>query len=295
MDLGDATSTWEPKSQQNAKALRLFREGMDDLHGALGLLHQGSVGGMRTAGRKVSVELRKLLLDSTPLAHRVLHRPRFHPLPSREGLTGDLYENAFTLRVAPGTQDGPLPGPVAIRTWRIAVLPLHGLKFDSAEKKWIFGPLFDTQAHPIALGTWLKQRLFRVDRREYTLADTLKFIANKEAVHVDIDRDCTARDMERVHFGHTTYPHLVAIMVASYLLGRYRASYRDGGEKWDTFRGIGDLPVAENEIIGGGEFEGADIDPIGFSGEFHETGIALPEPGRIWKAVRLDEEATVQA
>ena len=36
-------------------------------------------------------------------------------------------------------------------------------------------------------------------------------------------------------------------------------------------------------------------EPMGFGGEFHETGIALPEPGRAWKAVRLEEGATVQA
>ena len=295
MDSGDAISTWEPKSQQNAKALRLFREGMDDMHSVLGLLRQGSVGGIRTAGRKVSVELRKLLFDGTPLVHRVLHRPRFHPLSNRESLTGDLYENAFTVRMAPGTRGGPLPGLVATHTWRIAVHPLHGLKFDRAEKKWIVGPLFDAQAQPMALGTWLKQRLFSVDGREYTLLDTLKFIANKEAVHVDIDRDVATRDMERVHFGHTTYPHLVAIMVASYLLEQHRASYRNDEEKWEGFFGVRDLPVADYEVIGGGEFEGADIEPMGFGGEFHDTGIALPQPGRTWKPVRLEEGATVQA
>ena len=287
---------WEPKSQLNAKALRLFRDGMDDLNDALGLLlRQGSIGQMRTVGRRVSVELRKLLFDNTPLVHRVLHRPRFHPLSDRNTLTGDLYENAFVLRIAPGTPDGPVAGLVATHTWRIAVHPLHGLKFDRVEKKWIFGPLFDVHTQPMALEPWLKQRLFSVDRREYALLDTLKFIANKEAMHVDIDRDVVAIDMERVHFGHTTYPHLVAVMVASYLLERYRASYRNDGEKWDRFLGIENLPVADYEIIGGGEFEGADIDPMGFGGEFHDTGIALPEPDRTWKAVRLKEGATVRA
>ena len=67
MDSGDAATAWNPKPQQNAKALRLFCEGMDDMHGALAMLSQGSVGEIRTVGRKVSVELRKLLFDDTPL------------------------------------------------------------------------------------------------------------------------------------------------------------------------------------------------------------------------------------
>ena len=30
-----APAVWEPKPQQNAKALRLFRDGMDEMHDAL--------------------------------------------------------------------------------------------------------------------------------------------------------------------------------------------------------------------------------------------------------------------
>ena len=291
----DAAIAWNPKPHQNAKALRLFREGMDDMHGSLGMLSRGSKGGVRTVGRKVSVELRKLLFDGTPLVHRVLHRPRFHPLFSSEGLAGDIYENEFSLRIVPGTRDGPLPGMVATRTWRVVVHPLHGLKFKRTEKKWIIGLLFDTQAQRMALNPWLKQRLFRVDGREYSLLETLKFIANTEAVHVDIEKDLFARDMERVHFGHTTYPHVVAIMVASYLLEQYKTSCEIEEEKWGRFLGSGDWEVADYELIHGWEFHGADIEPMGFGGEFHETGIQVPQPGQDWNPVQIEEEATVQA
>ena len=295
MDSGDAATAWNPKPQQNAKALRLFCEGMDDMHGALAMLSQGSVGGMRTVGRKVSVELRKLLFDGTPLVHRVLHRPRFHPLFKSESLAGDVYENEFSLQVAPGTRDGPLPQMVATRIWRVVVHPLHGLKFNRTEKKWIFGPLFDTQAQRMTLEPWLKQRLLRVDGREYSLLDTLKFIANKEAVHVDIGKEVSARDMERVHFGYTTYPHVVAIMVASYLLEQYRTGCQIEEEKWGSFLGFSDRGVADYALIGGGEFGGADIEPMGLGGEFHDTGIQVPEPSRVWNPVQIEEQAVVQA
>ena len=291
---GIAPSTWEPKPQQNAKALRLFRDGMDDMNDVLRFPPGAGVGQLRNAARKVSVELRKLLYDSTPLVHRVLHRPRFHPLWNRGRLTGDVYENVFRMQIAPGTKEGPLPGLVARRTWRITVHPLHGLKFDNEGRRWIIVPLFDTQAQPMALGSWLRQRLFCVDRREYSLHDALKFLSNKEAVHVDIEKDVQAKDMERVHFGHTTYPHLVAIMVTSYMLGQYKTSLDVQEEKWSAFVGAGS-PATEYEVIGGGEFDAVDMSPVGLDGEFHETGIGLPMPGSLWKPVRIEEGTVVHA
>ena len=89
-------------------------------------------------------------------------------------------------------------------------------------------------------------------KRVYSLGDTLKFVANKEAVHVDIDRDDQSRDMERVHFGHTTYPHFVAVLVASYVLERYRASRKESTELWGQFLGMSGEAVPEYKIIGGG-------------------------------------------
>ena len=56
-----------------------------------------SVDYIRNAGRKVSVELRKLLLDGALLVHRVLQGPRFRRLRYSSGLTGDVYENSFTM------------------------------------------------------------------------------------------------------------------------------------------------------------------------------------------------------
>ncbi|MXY52060.1 MAG: hypothetical protein F4Y86_05970 [Gammaproteobacteria bacterium] len=293
--MDDAADVWVPKGSLNAKALRLFRDGMGEINAALADLSRGAVGGLRTSGRRVSVELRKLLFDRTPLVHRVLEGPRFHPLPDKESLVGDVYENAFSLRVAPGTQAGPVPGLVATRTWSVRVCPLHGLRFEKDSKKWTFSWLFDRFGRRMRLGPWLKQRLFSVDGREYTLLDALKFLANKEAVHVDINKDVGAKDMELVHFGHTTYPHIVAVMVASYMLNEFRRSYQTAGQGWESFSGFGDSGVADYEAIGGGEFEGVDIDPMGFGGEFHETGILIPEPGKDWRPVQIEEAPTVQA
>ena len=100
--------------------------------------------------------------------------------------------------------------------------------------------------------------------------------------------------MERVHFGHTTYPQLVAVLVASYMLERYRASRTENAELWGQFLGISGEAVPEYKIICGGEFQGAGIYPPGFRGEFHETGIQLPEAGRVWSPVQIRDHATVR-
>ena len=207
-------------------------------------------------------------------------------------MTGDVYENSFTIRVAPGTGNGPHLEHLAEHTWSIEVHPLHGLRFDLQTGLWTCELLFEAQAKPLALGPWVNQRLFQVDQRVYTLGDAIKFVANKEAVHVDLGRDEQTKDMERVHFGHTTYPHLVALLVASYLLERYRASRTENGEQWGQFPSMRGEVVPEYKIISGGEFQ-ADIGLPGFGGEFHETGIQLPEPGRVWNPVEIREHATV--
>ena len=272
-DMGN--TAWRPKSQQNAKALRSFKDAMNDI-GDVVDLEAGpglSVDYIRNAGRKVSVALRKLILDGAPLIHRVLQGARFQPLRDRGGLTGDVYENSCLLRIAPGTKDRRLLAPAAERTWSVTVHPLHGLRFDSQTKLWHFERLFDAQAKPLRLATWLNQRLFAVDERAYSLGDTLKFVANKEAAHVDIDRDEQSRDMERVHFGHTTYPQLVAVLVASHVLERYQASRIENAELWGRFVGVRGETDPAYRMIGGGEFR-ADIDLPGFACLSRHTNIS---------------------
>ena len=229
---------------------------------------------MRLAGRRASVELRKFLLDGSPLVHRVLRRPRFHPLRSKERLVGDVYRNAKTLQIAPSTEDGRR-GPVASQTWAITVHPLYGLRYEEAGNEWHLEPLFDVDVQPMTLDTWSRQRLFRVSGREYSLMTTLKFVSNREGAHVDIMKDAEVKDMERVHFGHVTYPHLVAMLVASYVLHQYRTGFREDEDRWSRFGGTHGHSPGEYKVLGGADFSGETF-PVGLEGEMHETRIPVP-------------------
>ena len=284
---------WEPKPQQNAKALRLFRDGMDEMHEAL-WLPSGEAWRTRLASRRASVELRKFLLDGSPLVHRVLRRPRFHPLRKKDGLSGDVYRNDCTISLAPATRDGQMVGPPATSTWAIAVHPLHGLTYDEERKLWHLEVPFDLDAQPMVLDAWLRQRLYRVNGREYSLMTTLRFLSNKEGAHVDLHKDSEAKDMERVHFGHLTYPHLVAMLVASYLVHQYWTAIQADEERWSSFLGTHGHAPSEYKAIGEGELKGK-IEPMGLPDEFHKTGIQIPTPGTQWKPLRFEDKAIVEA
>ena len=285
--------TWQPKATQNARSFRLFMESMDVINEALCFPPEPQVGHIGRVARTVSIELRKLLFDSSPLLHMVLQGPRLHPLKARDTLTGDVYENSFQLSIAPATREKVLLGPPATREWNITVHPLHGLKFQKAEKGWILRPMFDTDAMPMALGQWLRQRLFCVENRAYSLLDALKFLANREAAHVDIENTILFKDMERVHFSNTTYYHMVAILAGAYLLGEYRASQQVNGSEWQQFSGYKSYEVSEPASFLGAEFGDAEIDPTGLPYTFHETGIHIPNPGETWKPVQVKESVVV--
>ena len=285
--------TWQPKASQNARAIRLFIESMDNINEALCFPPNPVVGHTGKVARRVSIELRKLLFDGRPLLHTVLQGLRLHPLKGRETLTGDIYKNGRQLAIGPATSEGALLGPVATRRWNITVHPLHGLKFDSTEKKWIFHPMFDTNAAPITRDRWLHQRLFCVDGRGYTLLNTLSFLANKEAAHIDTDNTILLKDMERVHFDNTTYYHIVALLTAAYLSDQYQSSKQANEIEWQPFLDNRSYPVTEPGTFIGGEFQGTEIDPMGLPKVFHETGIPIPIPGAVWTPVQVEESTVV--
>ena len=170
---------WQPQSSRNARALQLFIESMDVINEALWFPPKPVIGQMGRVARSVSVELRKLLFDSRRLLHDVIQRPRLRSLNDRTLLTGDVYQNDCVVSIEPGTSAGPLLEHVSTRKWHIKVHPLHGLRFDRTEKKWTFYQMFDNGAVPLTLDRWLRQKLFCVDDREYSLLDTLKLLANE--------------------------------------------------------------------------------------------------------------------
>ena len=159
----------------------------------------------------------------------------------------------------------------------------------------LFYPMFDPTATHRRLDSWLNQRLFCVDQRVYNLRQTLSFLANTEGAHVDTRRDDEAIDMERVHFGRTTYYHLVALLTAMYILEQYSFSRETNQSDWDSFSLTQNQQPTERAGLMVGEFKGAEIDPTGFPNVFHETGIPIPQPGEVWRPVSIEDAVSVCA
>ena len=168
---------WKPKEQQNGRALRLFIDSFDEINDCLSLLQSSQFDKIPSLARRVSIQLRKLLFDGSPLIHKVLRGPRFLPLNCRDTLPGDTYTNTFYFRVVPATGEGVPFGRPAVRTWGAVVHPLHGLSYDATRRTWKVYPMFDTGAEPMRLASWSSQRLFCVDEREYRLQETITFPA----------------------------------------------------------------------------------------------------------------------
>ena len=284
--------SWEPKASQNARAIRLFVDSIGEIGDALRLPSDPVVGHMGSAARRVSIQLRKLLFDGSPLFHAVLVRPRLHPLVDRGTLAGDVYENAFQVSIAPASSKGVRLGAVSTHTWKVAVHPLHGLQFDQSEKTWMLRPMFNTGAAPVTMDRWLRQRLFSVDGREYSLSDTLKYLANKEAAHVDTERTSLSKDMERIHFGNTCYYHIVTLLTGAYILDQFHLSTGSGEATWRSFLDRRGVPINDSGTFKGADLAGAQIDPLGLPYVFEGSGIPLPSED--WTPVHLEDSAVVR-
>ena len=282
---------WHPKESLNARAIRLFIESVNDIGDALRFPSDASLVQMESAARRVSVELRKLLFDGGPLFHAVLHGPRLHPLFDMSILTGHIYENERQMSFAPGTSQGPDLESVSTHRWQITVYPLHGLSFDRNQNIWSIHSMFDSSAVPVRLDRWLRQRLFSVNGREYSLSAALKYLANKEAAHVDVEHTILSQDMERVHFGTTCYYHFVAILTGAYIHAQFKNSVQADKAGWQHLLDRRGYTVTEPGTFLDAEIVGQEIESMGLPYALHETGIPIPHPG--WTPVHIEESTLV--
>ena len=204
---------------------------------------------------------------------------------------GQVYENERQISIAPGTSQAPDLESVSTHRWKIAVHPLHGLGFDGTRNIWSLHSMFDSSAASVRLDQWFRQRLFCVDSRECNLAATLKYLANKEAAHVDTENTILSQDMESVHFGNTCYYHFVAILTSAYLLAQFKHSVQANKTEWQYLLDRRGYTVTERGTFLDAELSGLEIEPMGLPHAFHETGISIPHPG--WTPVHIEKSTVV--
>ena len=131
---------------------------------------------------------------------------------------------------------------------------LHGITKCEANKFAVLASTeIWTRAETVALVDWLNQPIFEVDGFVYDLMTTIKIVADKEGAHIDpavdsegiytgnsTDRTKSPTNHEAyirarlVKFGPFTYPHIVVLCVARYLVIIAQASLRQNATEVES-------------------------------------------------------------
>lgn len=191
------------------------------------------------ACQTISVQIRKLLLDKSPLVPRCYGKKflKFHPIidvplasePFHEssiGCLGGGYLEFQLVNQDGNTKPGSIPERVAFApsSTFVQVYPLPGVSHDANKNRVIVSNPFDLNALPsMNIDQWLSQKMVSICGHDMTLRDILKTTANEEGAHArnfGTDRESTIYISRQFMFGGFSYFHWMVLLTANYLIGR---------------------------------------------------------------------------
>jgi len=189
------------------------------------------------ACQTISVQIRKLLLDKSPLIPRCYGKNvlRFHSIVKVPVADKPFHESSIGffgghLEFRPVNQDGtPRPGSIPERlsfasSAFVHIYPLPGVSYDADRDKVIISDPFDLNTPPsMNLDQWLSQKMVSICGHDMTLRDILKTIANEEGAHArnfSTDKESEIYIASQFVFWGFSYFHWVVLYTASYLIGR---------------------------------------------------------------------------
>lgn len=237
---------WQPKHNATETHMRSFGDTMHELRKfVLSMTENPTDRDFRIEARRASVALRKLLLDDKALLRNVMQTPMFHKLvkpmdtePAILNMNGPISYRAsldspplWTTRIKGKIEIHSLPG------WTHRVFSQWELTSD----------IFDISIPPeLTRGKWLTQPLLKIetekDKKVFSLQDVLRYVANTEGAHADDYEPPRgklkgkARDAQFLEMlggqDTLTYPHWVAVCVATYLYNRHHAGLVLQREEW---------------------------------------------------------------
>ena len=239
--------SWQLDPNVHPMTVGTFLDCVMDLGSAAeGLLDKKSLfdtdGGWRVLQavvRRISVPLRKLLLDDEgALLKKAIDGPAFPPLGGKKGQyrRATISWHSERRECVFGYADGKRETVVVPETkHEIEIGRLYGVDF--LEDGWcaIHSP-FDLMARPAPMDAWLGAQALQVNSVSYTVKDALRLVADYEGAHsnelpawvavgvnpeaFDRGRNMKYRLVNSVYFGCLSYPHVVALYTALYLIGR---------------------------------------------------------------------------
>lgn len=186
------TDTWTFRKGVSTENVLNFLRCVTDITDALNELSRAeedyAVFQTVTATQRISVQLRKLLLDGNGhLIKSCFSDPNLHPLKRQSPHDGAVTfvqkfeRNSMVLGFADGRQSTI---EVPEYEQRTTIHPLYGIRHDKDQEFAIEMP-FDRGALPIKFKAWMNTKVLQIDTLTFTAEELLREIVNKEGVHLE--------------------------------------------------------------------------------------------------------------
>ena len=199
-----------------------------------------------SAARRISVPLRKLLLDgSGRLLKSCLADPNIHPLkrPSLNERPITFVQKFKRPPMVLGFEDGRQT-TIEIPEYeqRTTIHPLYGMRHDGAQAFVIEMP-FDREAPPIKFKAWINTKVLQIDGMLFSAKDLLREVVNHEGAHIsdgkklgmpaassltmDNLENKRYRAVNAVKFGALSYAQNFALCTGLYITSRSKTLIAD--------------------------------------------------------------------
>ena len=201
---------------------------------------------MISAARRISVPLRKLLLDGNGrLLKSCLADPNIHPLkrpsPNEKPITFvQKFKDPPMVLVFEDGREANIGVPEYEQ--RTTIYPLYGMRHDDAQAFVIEMP-FDDDAPPIKFKAWMNTKVLQVNDMTFSAKDLLREVVNNEGAHIRDGKKLGMPDASRltidnleneryravgaVKFGGISYAQNFAICTGLYLASRSKTLIAD--------------------------------------------------------------------
>ena len=249
----NTNSYWELSPKAGSHELGLVATSLADIADSASRLNQLAAGGQASLStfqresRRISVQVRKLILDGDEQLLKRCFVPRLHPLKAPQYRGQDVLTEwvgnmsiVFQTEGSSGEESVTLPTE---HTHETMVRPLYGLR-KIREKEYQLAELFDWSSQMLRLGQWLNSKVFQVDDTILTAGQLLRMMVNREGAHSDPNElltfnlsgpvkltigDPTEEGYRRancIKFNGMTYPQIFTYLVGLYLVSMMKASLR---------------------------------------------------------------------
>ena len=284
-EINTKNGLWIPNNSPRTKEthIKWFGETMFDIEDSLNQLSNTfDERKLRIEARTLSIALRKLLHEQ--LVNISLRKPRFHKI-SKPTDTDPSIQNHHMKYQYRRTPTQRILWTAESDT-RIEIHSLPGLLHDKISDWHIDHDLFNASREPhLSLGQWLKQTLFKVikdqETETFSLYEVLQYVANTEGAHTDtgetsknrMSKSRVGQFMEAIGGQDTfTYPHMVVMLVATYLRNRHAQGIAERPEEWEKYINKNIVPELKwYKYLTGGR-------GLPYKIALPATGISLDEP-----------------